>query len=53
MARMEENIGACRFSWGKLKEKINLKVSDVDGNIILKYILTKEDEGARTKSYSG
>jgi hypothetical protein len=35
MARMEENIGAYSFSWGKLKEKRNLKVSDVDGNKIL------------------
>jgi len=26
---------------GKLKEKENLKVSEVDENIILKYILTK------------
>jgi len=41
MARMGENIGAYRFSWEKLKEKRNLKVSDVDGNKILKYILTK------------
>jgi len=38
---MGENIGAYSFSWGKLKERENLKVSDVDGNIILKYILTK------------
>jgi hypothetical protein len=36
-----ENIGAYKFSWGKLKERENLKVSDVDGNIILKYISTK------------
>jgi hypothetical protein len=41
MAHMGENIGAYRFSWGKLKERRYLKVSDLDGNIILKYTLTK------------
>jgi hypothetical protein len=41
MARMGKNIGAYRFSWGKLKERRNLKSSDVDGNIIFKNILTK------------
>jgi hypothetical protein len=38
---MGENIGAYRFSWGKLKERENLEFSDVDGNIILKYVLMK------------
>ena len=42
-----------RFRCRNIKERKKLEDLGLNGSIILKQTLTKEEEGVRTKSYSG
>ena len=46
-------VNSYKFLCRNIKEWKKLEDLGVDGSIILKYSLTKQDEGARAKFYSG
>jgi hypothetical protein len=48
VACMEERRGDTGFWWGKLRERNHLKVQDVDGRIILRWIFRTWDVGVWT-----
>jgi len=50
VARMREKRGVCRFRWGNLRERVDLRDRGVDVRIILRWIFERWDMGVWTTS---